>query len=91
MTRNGPNQANYDESIANPDPDLPDPLILNVSRAEYDLAILGGGRRGRRNGCYLGSPLFSQTLKGRRNSLIKKSENSLGSRNCVLWPILSWS
>ena len=66
MTRNGPNQANYDESIANPDPDLPDPLILNVSRAEYDLAILGGGRRGRRNGCYLGSPLFSQPLKGRK-------------------------
>ena len=27
--RNGPNAANYDESKANPYPDLPDPLVLN--------------------------------------------------------------
>jgi hypothetical protein len=26
---NAPNHANYDESKANPDPDLPDPLVLN--------------------------------------------------------------
>jgi hypothetical protein len=49
------------------------------------------GCRGRRNGCYLGSPLFSQPLKRRRNSLINNSENSLGSRNRVLWPVLPWS
>jgi hypothetical protein len=29
--------------------------------------------------------------KHHRNSIINKSENSLGSRNRVLWPILPWS
>src|SRR3981189_3661134 len=28
MNRNAPNAANYDESKANPYPDLPDPLVL---------------------------------------------------------------
>ena len=32
----GPNAANYDESKANPYPDLPDPLVLKNGKESHD-------------------------------------------------------
>ena len=74
MNRNAPNAANYDESKANPYPNLPDPLILKngekVTTAEtwWNQATAGDRRGLRPGGLWPGSQGRAQgDLGGDRN------------------------